>query len=315
MGDTAASKEPRRGAALGTAEIVVAMTLAGSSVVVGKILSTRMPVFLAAELSLIAALVAILPLQLARLRELTLLGRRELASMFLQALCGIVVFRVLTLYGLHFTTAAQAGLVTSAAPAVMAILARLILKERPGKRGILGVALTLAGLVAVNIHGAIAAPTSGFLLGNVLVLGATVCEALLTIFRKSSGGRIGSITNTTVLVAMSAAMLLPFALLDLRGFSPAGVGAAGWLSVAYYGAVATVIAYILWGDGALRIPAHRTGIATAAMPVSALLLSALVLREPLGVVSVAGCAAVVVGIVVAGRQPVAARVDIGGRSV
>ena len=300
MGETLAMGRGRR-PGLGTVEVVAAMTLAGSSVVVGKILSTRMPVFLAAEASLIAALIAILPLQIARRAELARLGRRELGSMFLQALCGIVLFRLLTLTGLRFTSAAQAGLVTSASPAVMAILARLVLRERTGRRGLLGIALTLAGLVTVNVGGAMAAASPGFLVGNAHVLGATVCEALLTIFRKSSGGGIGSVTNTTVLVAMSALMLLPFALLDLRGFALSSAGTAAWLGVAYYGAVATVIAYILWGDGALRIPAARTGIAMAAMPVSALLLSALVLREPLGVVPVAGCAAVVAGIVVGSR--------------
>jgi drug/metabolite transporter (DMT)-like permease len=153
----------------------------------------------------------------------------------------------------------------------------------------------------VNVQGLLSLSSAGFLLGNSLVLGATVCEALLTIFRKSSGSHIGSITNTMVLVAMSAVMLLPFALLDLRGFDPSKVGTAGWISVAYYGAVATVIAYILWGDGALRIPANRTGIATAAMPVSALALSALLLHEPIGIVHVLGCVAVVAGIVI-GRK-------------
>jgi drug/metabolite transporter (DMT)-like permease len=291
----------RSSATIGLVEVIIAMSLAGSSVVVGKILSTRMPVFLSAELSLCAALVSILPLQILKRQELLLLGPRELGSMFLQALFGIVLFRVLTLYGLHFTPASQAGLVTSMAPVVMAVLARLILKERPGRRGILGAGLALAGLAAVNVQGLLSLSGSGFLVGNSLVLGATVCEALLTIFRKSSGSRIGSITNTTVLAAMSAVMLLPFALLDLRGFDPSEVGAAGWISVAYYGAVATVIAYILWGDGALRIPANRTGIATAAMPVSALVLSALLLREPIGIVHIVGCAAVVAGIVI-GRK-------------
>ncbi|HEY9594425.1 MAG TPA: EamA family transporter, partial [Spirochaetia bacterium] len=284
MGDRGPKTRGGRETARGIAEIVGAMCLAGSSVVVGKILSTRMPVFLAAEASLLAALVAILPLQLRRRAELRLLGGRDLLSMFFQALFGIVVFRVLTLWGLRYTSAVQAGLVTSAAPAVMAVLARLVLKERPGPHGTLGVCLAIAGLLAVNVHGAATTVGRDFLFGNALVLGATVCEALLTIFRKSSGGRIGSITNTTVLVAMSAVMLLPFALLDLRGFTPSMVGTEGWIAVVYYGAVATVIAYILWGDGALRIPAHLTGVATAAMPVSALLLSGLVLREPLGVV-------------------------------
>ncbi len=285
----------------GMVEVVLAMVLAGSSVVVGKLLSVRIPVFLSAELSLFFALLAILPAQIARRRELSLLGRRELSFMFLQAFCGIVLFRVFTLYGLHFTTAASAGLITSASPAVMAVIAALALKERMSARRGIGVVFAMGGILLINLSGISAPPHPGFLWGNLLVFAATVCEAFLTIFRKSSGGRVGSITNTTVLVAMSAVMLLPFALLDLRSFPLDRIETVGWLAVFYYGAIATVIAYILWGHGALLIPAGRTGIATAAMPLSALILSAIILGEKLGMVHAAGCAAVIAGLAI-GRK-------------
>jgi drug/metabolite transporter (DMT)-like permease len=302
ISDSAVPSFVRQGELRGLLEVVLAMAFAGSSVVVGKLLAARLPVFLAVELSLCAALAAILPVQIARRKELRLLGVRELTYMFFQALFGIVLFRVFTLYGLRFTSALSAGVITSAAPAVMAVLAACVLKERLGRGQAAGVALCVAGLLFINLWGRGPAEGAGSIAGNLLVLGATVCEALLTIFRKSSGGRIGSVTNTTVLVAMSAAMMLPFALLDLRNFSLAEIDAVGWASVIYYGAVATVIAYILWGHGALRIPANRTGIATAALPVSALVLSALVLREPLGPQHLIGCAAVITGIIMGNVQ-------------
>lgn len=280
----------------GLLEVLLAMVLAGSSVVVGKVLSLRVPVFLAAELSLGAALVVLAPLQVARRRELRLLDRRELGWMFLQALFGMVLFRVLTLNGLRFITASQAGLITSASPAVMGVLSAMVMRERIGPLGLLGICLTAAGLLLANLPGLHAAQDR-FLPGSLLVLGAVVCEALLTVFRKRSGGRIGSITNTTVLVAMSAAMLLPPALADLRGFPLSSLGTTEWAAMAYYGAVATVIAYVLWGHGALLIPASMTGMATAAMPVSALVLSAVILAEQLTLPAIAGCAAVVAGII------------------
>ena len=293
-----AVRRPAAGSELrGLLEVILAMAFAGSSVVVGKLLSVRIPVFLSVELSLCGALVAILPAQIARRHELRLLGAKELLYMFLQALFGIVLFRAFTLWGLHFTSALSAGVITSAAPAIMAVLAALALGERLGRGPAVGVGLTVAGLLLINLWGRGSGGATGSLAGNLLVLAATVCEALLTIFRKSSGGRIGSVTNTTVLVSMSALMILPFALRDLRGFPLARIDMVGWISVLYYGAVATVIAYILWGHGALRIPANRTGIATAALPLSALVLSGLLLGEPLRPQHLAGCAAVIAGII------------------
>ena len=297
IADAAARPGTERDELRGLVEVILAMAFAGSSVVVGKLLAVRIPVFLSVELSLCAALVAILPAQMARRKELRLLGWRELGYMFLQALFGIVLFRAFTLYGLHLTSALSAGVITSAAPAIMAVLAAVALKERLRRGQAFGVGLTVAGLLLINLWGHGRAEGTVSLPGNLLVLAATVCEALLTVFRKSSGGRIGSITNTTVLVSMSAVMMLPFALLDLRAFNPSRIDAVGWISVLYYGAVATVIAYILWGHGALRISANRTGIATAALPLSAVVLSAIVLGEPLRPAHIAGCAAVIGGII------------------
>jgi drug/metabolite transporter (DMT)-like permease len=282
----------------GLVDVVLAMSLAGTTVVVGKLLSVRVPVFLSMELSLCAALIAILPAQVVRRRELKLLTLRDLSYMFLQALFGIVLFRGLTLYGLRLTSAVSAGIITSAAPALMAVLAATVLRERIGRAGAAGVGLCVAGLLVVNLWGHAGQAGPGYLAGNLLVLGATVCEALLTILRKSSGGRVGSVTNTAVLIAMSAVMSLPMALLDLRGFRLSQVDLVGWLSVVYYGAVATNIAYILWGRGSLRISATMTGLATAALPVTALALSAIVLGERLGPVHLLGCAAVIAGIVI-----------------
>jgi drug/metabolite transporter (DMT)-like permease len=287
----------------GLIEVLCAMSIAGSTVVVGKLLSVRIPVFLAMELSLVAALIAILPAQIIHRAELRLLKGRELAYMFLQAFFGIVLFRSLTLYGLRLTSAISAGVITSAAPAVMAVLAAAALRERIGPAGVAGVLLSVAGLLLVNLWGRSGGTGPGYLAGNLLVLGAMLCEALLTVFRKSSGGRVGSVTNTTVLVAMSALMTLPLALRDLRGFSLDRIEVVGWASVVYYGAVATNIAYVLWGRGALRISATMTGLATAALPVTAVVLSAVVLGEHLGLVHVMGAAAVIAGILIGRRQP------------
>jgi drug/metabolite transporter (DMT)-like permease len=286
---------------LALGQVMLAMIFAGSSIVVGKIVAVRLPVFLAVELSLLAALAVLLPLQLARRLELRLLDRRQLKYMFLQALFGIVLFRVFTLYGLRFTSAVHAGIITSASPAVMALLAAIFLKERLPAWRSRGIVLVIAGLCAINLYGLGASTDRGFLVGNLLVGAAVACEALLTIFRKSAGARISSITNATVLVAFSLLMLLPLALFDLKGFRLTQIQPLSWLALLYYGAIATVVAYILWGSGALRIPANQTGLAAAVMPLSALVLSALVLGESLVWIHIAGCAAVVAGIVCGSR--------------
>ena len=102
--------------------LALAMSIAGSAVVAGKLLVGSLPVFLAAELGLGAGLLVMLPMLWLR-KEGGALDRRTHATLALQALCGIALYRVFTFEGLRFTSAASAGLMSSAAPAVIGLLA------------------------------------------------------------------------------------------------------------------------------------------------------------------------------------------------
>ena len=76
----------------------------------------------------------------------------------------------------------------------------------------------------------------------------------------------------------------------------------GWLTVAYYGVFITVFAYLFWFAGITKVPASTAGIFTAVMPVSALVLSALVLAEPIGWPQLVGCGFVLCGIVLISKN-------------
>ncbi len=283
---------------IGTLEIILAFSLAGSSLVVAKILSVRVPVFLTGFLSLIVAFVCMLPMQVKTRSELKRLDKRELALMLLQAFFGIVLFRIFTLYGLQYTSSANAAVITAATPAVMAFLSVIVLKEQLRLHTAIGVLAALGALVVINLDQISQTGSSGSLYGNILIGIAVISEVMLTIFRKFTRTGISSITNTTILTLMAIVLMMPMALVELQSFSMRQMSAADWVAIVYYGAIATSAAYILWGDGALKIPATYTGVACVSMPVSALLLSSLVLGESLTVYHISGCAMAVFGIII-----------------
>ncbi len=281
---------------IGTFEIIIAFSLAGSSIVVTKLLSVRVPVFTTGVLSLIAAFLCMLPAQWAKRRELKQLNQREIGLMLLQALSGIVLFRILTLYGLRYTSAADASIITAATPATMALLSVILLKEKLQLNVILGVLAALGALALINIGSLDSSEASTSFFGNLLIACAIVCEVMLTIFRRLTKINISSITNTTLLSLFSIFMMLPMALYELQNYEIQQMNRQDWLAIIYYGSVATAAAYILWGDGALRIPASYTGVACVSMPISALLLSSLILGEILTPLHITGCLLAVAGI-------------------
>jgi drug/metabolite transporter (DMT)-like permease len=167
-------------------ELTLAMAIVGSSVVVGKLLIASFPVFLGARLRFAIASAVLLPMLIGREKGIPSITRKDWLFLFLQILTGVFLFSIFLLYGLKWTTAAESGIISSTTPAVLGLIAFLFLKERLTRNKVIGIAFTLFGIIAINLIGTTASAERGTnpLLGNLLVFGAVVGEALFTIFRK-----------------------------------------------------------------------------------------------------------------------------------
>ncbi len=283
------------------AMLIGAMSLAGSSVVVGKMLVATVPVFVAAFGSLLVAFLCMIPLMHGRFNELRLLTTREWIYLFLQGLCGIVLFRVFTLYGLHMTGAAQAGIITGATPAVLAVLSLVLLGERFSAQMAGGIVLAALGCMVINVF-ALEGVGENNVLGSFLVGAAVVCEALFTIFRKRICHSVSATTNTAVLIFCSLLLLAVPAAVEL-GTGTVRLSTEALLAIGYYGVFATVLAYLLWTSAVGKVSGATAGAATAAMPASSVILAVLVLGEPPYWHHLAGCLLIISGILVTSVRP------------
>ena len=289
--------------------LTLAMSIAGSAVVAGKLLVGSMPVFLAAGLGLGAGLLVMLP-QLWLRREKGALDGRTHATLALQALCGIALYRICTFEGLRFTSAASAGLMSSAAPAVIGLLAWGMLRERPPLRRIAGIACVSLGLLAINLTpfltaqgaaGADAAQASGgeawrTLLGNGLVLAAVLCEAAFSVLSKARCCPMSPLRRTTIVSFYAFIMLLPMALFEARNFDFTSLSASAIWGLAYYGAAVSYLSFVLWFRGIAQVQASAAAAFTGLVPLSGVALSWLVLGEQILWTHLAGLACVTAGI-------------------
>ena len=279
--------------------LALAMIIVGSSVVAGKILVDELPVFLASAARFVLALAMLLPLLKVREGGLPRISGRSWAMLALQSLCGSFLFTVFLLYGLTLTTPASAGIITATTPACMGLMAWVFLGERPTRRILTGIGLSVAGIMAINLVSV--SPQSAVLpadalLGNLLVLGAVLFESAFLLLRKTVPEPLTPLAVSTLISLFGLAWFLPFGVYEALSLDPASVTLTGWLTLGYYGVFVTVLAYLFWFAGITRVPASTAGVFTAIMPVSALLLSALVLDEPVGPAHLAGCGLVLGGI-------------------
>ncbi|EFL51976.1 protein of unknown function DUF6 transmembrane [Solidesulfovibrio fructosivorans JJ]] len=279
------------------AALVAAMILVGSSVAVGRILATTLPIHFASMVRFALASLVLVPLTIVMEGRFPKIAPRTLGILTAQSLCGSFLFTVCLLEGLRLTGAADAGVVAAATPAMVALLGWLLFHERPNRRAVIGIAATVAGVAAVNAAPSSAHGTSA-LLGNGLVCLAVVFEAAFLLLRRAVDEPLSP------LAAAMWVSLLGFFLFLIPGIWQMGALPAGGLTpwdmaeLVYYGLGVTAVAYILWFYGVVRVEAATAGVVTGVMPVAALAFVAWLCGEGIGARQLAGCAGVLAGIAI-----------------
>lgn len=264
---------------IGTVQVFGAFTFAGSSIVVGKVITDNVPIFLTAFISILIAVTVLLPIQIRKINELRSLKKKDFLNMFMQALTGVVLTRVFTLIGLKYTSSLDAGLINSTIPGVMILFSMLFFKEIPGLKNIIGISLGVFGLVVVSISNATEL-FSGSFWGNVLIFLSVLSEVLMTVFRKKGNNKISSVTNTLILFSMSIILLLPFVIYEASSFSLHLIELESWIYLVFYGVFGSAIAYLLWGAGVVKISGSRVGIGFTMIPLTAIVLSVIIFNAP-----------------------------------
>lgn len=289
-----------------------AFTLAGTSVITAWFLNGKLGTFTITAVSLILALVCMLPLCMKDLmRTIQRLTFREWTYLFLQALLGMFLFRMLLLYALLYTSTAEAGILTGTTPAFTVILAITLLKESVNNTKLVGILSTIVGIMVIQ---GLFTPGHSFTLqhvfGNLLVLCAALSESIFnllsrvsTVHRKRSEGEaIHPVVQTTLVSAITLALCLIPACLERPIAALAAIGIQEWLALVWYGPMVTAVAFVMWYAGIKRCPVSTAAAFSGMMPFTCLLLSVLILKETAGLEQWGGGILVILGMILIGRQ-------------
>ena len=224
--------------------------------------------------------------------------RRKFAMLCLSG-AAIGVNWILLFEAYNYTSVATATLCYYLAPMFVILASPLVVGERLTAKKMICVLAALLGMVFVS--GVLeAGGGSSDLKGVLLGLGAAVLYASVVLMNKQLGD-VPAYDRTIVQLGSSAAVLLPYVLLteDMGAltFTP---GTIGLLLVV--GIVHTGIAYALYFGSLMQLKAQTAAILSYIDPVVAVLLSALVLREHMSLLSGLG-AVLVLGAAVVSELP------------
>jgi drug/metabolite transporter (DMT)-like permease len=208
------------------------------------------------------------------------------------------LFPILFNASLIFTTAARGALALSTLPLLTMLVGAALGSEALTMRKSVGVLIAMLGVAIALLSGLASAPLGAWR-GDLLMVGAALCMALYSIWSKPFIARSGPIPFTTASMGIGAACLIMISC--WRGsFAPvADFGIPQWLAATYLGAFGSALTFYLWAFALARTTPTRVAISVTVNPITASLVGAVLLNEPLRWNLVGGVVTVFVGIWIA----------------
>ena len=202
----------------------------------------------------------------------------------------------------NHTTVAVATLCYYMQPTIVMLLSPLLFRERLTGKKALCAAVSIVGMVLVSGVIGNSRGQSGDLRGILLGLGAAFFYSAVVIMNKLVPG-IEAYRKTTVQLLSAGIVMIPYLFLA-KGSGGGGFGATSVLLLLVIGIVHTGIAYVLYFGSMDGLRVQSIAVLSYIDPVSALLFSALLLREPLSLTGVVG-AVLIIGSAMVSELPAA----------
>ena len=282
--------------------IIAAAVLWGGSIVAQKLALSGFSAVEASVLRDIGGLAILLTTWWWQEGTLAKLTKADVRTLGLLGL-GVLGNHLLILIGLKYVSGAVGGVIIGSAPVVTSLLSALLIQDVPLRAVMLGGLLSFAGVALVSVEGFQAAGEQP-LLGGTLVFLGVVSWALYSIGSRTIMERVSALTVNWTTLLVATVVQIPLLWVDQKMMlaGVASVTISDWLALGYLIVFATAVAQQAWLFGVKGIGPSRASILGNLTPVAAVALSAIILKESVGVIEVVGIALILTGVWVVDRQ-------------
>lgn len=200
---------------------------------------------------------------------------RDLTVIILGGLLGIVVSQTLTAWALTFTTPVYFSLIATLTPVATMLCATLFIGEKISTRGVVGVALGVAGAMLMVFIGWQGGSGKNDILGIALTLLSMFTWAVYLIITRKVSARYTAVTQMKWVFLASAIAVLPFSLTDLQSAPLYSVATqwSGLAEMAFIVVFATVAGYFAIPFAMRYLKATTVSVYTNLQPIVASLVA------------------------------------------
>lgn len=241
--------------------ILATVVWSGNFVVARAVIHQISPVSLAFFRWSAASLV-LAPFALPGLRKDLPVIRKKWLYLCWVSLFGIAIFNTLLYVAGHYSPAINLALIgTTTSPVISIILAAFFLRESLHWPQILGVILSLAGILLLLSRGDWHNLASfHFQKGDGWILLAALCFAIYNILVKIKPAALSPLSFLFLIFFLGSLFLFPVWLLEKSHSTPMQWSGSIWLIIAYLGIGASALAYLCWNAAIARLGAGRTAL-------------------------------------------------------
>lgn len=221
----------------------------------------------------------------------------------LLSLSGTGLYNGIGYIGIQYTTATNALLIQSVTPALIPVLAFVLLRERIGPAAIAGVAISCAGVIAIACRLDLDA-LLGLELnrGDLWLLVNVSMWALYTVWLRWKPQGLHPFTFLFAIMVAGVVQLLPFYAFEIATGGGVRLSARAVLGILYLGIFPATINYLMWNKAVAEIGAARAGPYLYLVPVFGTAMAYVFLGERLHTYHLVGVALIFAGIWLASRD-------------
>jgi drug/metabolite transporter (DMT)-like permease len=284
-------------------QLAAGMAIFGSGTPTSKLVTDAFPTFVASGLRMVVATLILLPFLFQKRHEIKKIKQKDWIIVLLIAIIGMFAFSVFMLYGMKQISGVVGSIVMSTTPVVTAVGSFFFLHERLGWKKSAAIALAVFGVLILNLGSQQSSDSGGnMLLGMLLIFGAVCSEASYTLLGKVASEDVNPVTIAGLAAGIAVILFLPFAIYQMSSFDWTQATLTSWIALVWWGAGVLSLGSVLWYRGVAKAPGSTAAGFMGVMPVSALILSYVLLGEPFRWIHLVGFTAVFAGVLLIARQ-------------
>ena len=205
--------------------------------------------------------------------------------------------------GLRLTTATNAALLNAASPIAIALLAGVFLKEKMSSRMLLGIVISIVGVVVIVSQGSWQVMTANeYNPGDLIIIATLFAWGIYTTYGRHLMQQVSPLAATTyAYIAGATYLLIACWWTEWEGWQFVETRWDSWLAVAYQSTLGT-FAHFWYYQAVEILGPSRAGVFINLVPVMAIGIAYVFLDEALTLPHLAGGLIVLLGVGVAARR-------------